>query len=267
MANRPAVSATIVTYNSYGKARDAVASLLRHTESAELTLYVVDNASSDNGLQKLKDEFPAIVAIQNADNLGFGHGHNTVLPLLESELHFVVNPDITIDSDVLGAIAGYMGKNRDIGLMTPQILNADGTDQALPKRDPTVGALIGRRIPFLFKKQVDHYVMKDVDLTAPVDIEFATGSFFCIETAIFKQIGGFDERFFMYYEDMDITRRARAVKRAVYYPYVHVTHLWERSSAKSLKYFMILIGGMFKYFGKWGWKFTYKQPRKKGGTP
>lgn len=255
MANKPKVSGAIVTYKCYEKSRDAVRTLLAYTKGVDFTLYVVDNASGDDTLQKLQAEFPAIHTIQLDDNKGFGHGHNAVLPLLDSAYHAVINPDITVDRDVLAELCGYLEQHGDIGLITPQIRYPDGRDQQLPKRDPSFLALVGRH---LFKKRlkpvVDHYQMLDEDLSKPIDIEFATGSFFVIRTDIYKQLGGFDERWFMYYEDMDITRRARAVKRAVYYPYTYVYHAWERASSRSLKYFLILVAGMFRYFGKWGFK-------------
>lgn len=255
MAENLKVSGAIVTYKSYDKCREAVESILAHTKGVDLTLYIVDNASGDDTLQKLKAEFPAIQTLQLPGNKGFGHGHNAVLPLLDSDFHAVINPDILIDRDVLTELCGYLRENDDIGLVTPQIRYPDGRDQQLPKRDPSFLALVGRH---LFKKRlrpvVEHYQMLDEDLSKPTDIEFATGSFFVIRTALFRALEGFDERWFMYYEDMDITRRARGVKRAVYYPYTYVYHAWERASSRSLKYFLILVAGMFKYFGKWGFK-------------
>jgi Predicted glycosyltransferases len=252
---KPKVSLCIVTYQCYDNCRKAVQSILEYSKDTELTLYVVDNNSGDGILDKLKEEFPDIVAIQNPDNKGFGHGHNAVLPLLDSDYHAVVNPDILIDSDVLAELCGYLDKNPDIGIVTPKILFPGGEDQKLPKRDPSFLALFGRH---MFKKKlkpvVEHYQMLDEDLTEPIDIEFATGCFFVIRTEIFRQVNGFDERWFMYFEDMDITRRARAIKRAVYYPYTHVYHAWERSSSHKPKFFVILVLGMFKYFGKWGFK-------------
>jgi GT2 family glycosyltransferase len=253
---RPKVSACIVTFCCYEKVRRAIRTVLEHTHGVDLTFYVVDNASGDDTLQKLKAEFPSIIPIQNPVNKGFGDGHNQVLPLLESDFHAVINPDIEIDRDVLAELCAYMQQNGDVGLVTPKILFPDGRDQLIGKRDPSFLALVGRH---LFKKRlkphVDHYLMLDEDLTKPIDIEFATGSFFVIRTKIFQQIGGFDTRWFMYYEDMDITRRARAIARAIYYPYTYVYHAWERASSHKPKYFLILVWGMFKYFHKWGFKF------------
>lgn len=249
------VSACIITYKNGEKVRETIRSLLHFTKGVDFTLYIVDNHSQDGCLDQLKAEFPSVVAIQNPGNKGFGNGHNRILPLLESDYHAVINPDIVIDRDVLTELAAYLAANEDIGMVTPQILNPDGTDQQLPKRDPSFFALVGRH---LFQKKlrpvVAHYQMLDEDLSKPIDIEFATGCFFMIRTEIFQEIQGFDTRWFLYYEDMDITRRARAIKRVVYYPYVHVYHAWERASSHKPKYFAILVWGMFKYFGKWGWK-------------
>lgn len=249
------VSACIVTYRCYDKCRETVRSLYEQTKGVDLTVYIVDNHSEDGTLEKLKQEFPAIVDIQLPDNKGFGHGHNAVLPFLDSEYHAVVNPDILLDTDAISYLCSYLDGNPDIGLVTPKILFPDGTDQQLPKRDPTFLALFGRH---LFKEKlkpiVEHYQMLDEDLTKPIDIQFSTGCFFVIRTDLYKQLGGFDERFFMYFEDMDITRRARAVLRTVYNPDTYVYHAWERSSSHDPKFFAILVISMFKYFGKWGFR-------------
>ncbi|MEG1757213.1 MAG: glycosyltransferase family 2 protein [Oscillospiraceae bacterium] len=255
MGDRKKVSVCIVTYKCCEKCREAIASLLAHTKGVDLKIYIVDNNSRDGTLEKLKAEFPCITTIQNPDNKGFGHGHNAVLELLDSDYHAVVNPDILLDRDALTELCEYMEKNSDIGLITPKICFPDGRDQQLPKRDPSFLALAGRHV---FQKKLEpvvrHYQMLDEDLTKPIDIEFATGCFFMIRTELFKQIKGFDELYFIYFEDMDITRRARKIKRAVYYPYTYVYHAWERSSSHSAKYFLILVIGMFKYFYRWGFR-------------
>ncbi len=263
--NEKKLSVCIVNYRCEDKIREALRTLFEYTKGVKLTVYVVDNDSRDDGLQKLKAEFPSIVAIENDKNKGFGYGHNAVLPYLESDYHAIVNPDIVFDRDALSELIGYMEKNPDVGVTTPQIRFPDGTDQLLPKLNPVFLALFGRH---MFKKKlrpvVEHYQMLDKDLTKPTDIEFATGCFILMRTEIFKKIGGFDTRFFMYFEDMDITRRARETARAVYYPYTYVYHAWERSSSHKPIYFAILVISMFKYFGKWGFKMNFpKEDLKK----
>ena len=249
------LSACIVNYNDWQQTAKALESIFRLTEGCDLTMYVVDNNSDDDGLARLKAAFPQIVDIRLSDNKGFGHGHNAVLPLLDSEFHAIINPDIVLKSDVLTELAGYMRQNPDIGQITPQILNPDGSVQVLGKRNPPFLALVGRNI---FKEQLkpiaDHYAMLDEDLTRPIDIQFATGCFSMVRTDIFKQIGGYDERYFLYFEDMDLTRKINEVSRAVYYPYCSVTHEWDRAYSHKPKYFAILLQSMLKYYTKWGFQ-------------
>ena len=257
---RKKVSAAIVTYKGYEKAHKAVETIIDYTKGVDLDFYIVDNASKDGTASRLKSAFPSLTVIEKNKNDGFARGHNEVLSLIDSDYHAVINPDIIIDRDVLTELSDFLDANTNVGLVTPKILNPDGTDQHLPKRDPTVAALIGRRMfKNRLKDEVSYYRMDDIDLTESRDIEFATGCFFLIRTSLYKKLGGFDTRFFMYYEDMDITRRARQLSRTVYYPYTQVCHLWERSSAHKLKFFLILVTGMFKYFNKWGWRFFYTE--------
>ncbi|MGI5888767.1 MAG: glycosyltransferase family 2 protein [Oscillospiraceae bacterium] len=260
------VSGCIVNYRTYDKCRETIADVIKYTRGVDFTLYVVDNASGTGELAELKREFPSIRDVQSPWNGGFGAGNNLVIDELDSKYHVFINPDIGLDSDVITELAEYMEENPDVGIVTPKILNPDGTVQVLGKRNPTVLSLVGRRIlKNKLKPEVEHYEMLDEDLSVPQDIQFATGCFTMIRTQVFRKIGGFDsDRFFMYYEDMDITRRTieEAGMRAVYYPYAHVTHKWERASAHSAKYFMILVDGMFRYFNKWGWQFRY--PELKG---
>ncbi|MDO4567294.1 MAG: glycosyltransferase family 2 protein [Oscillospiraceae bacterium] len=255
MSEKPKVSACIVLYKNFEQAREALASIFENTKGCELEMFVVDNASGDGGLEKLAAEFPQIRAIQLEDNRGFGHGHNAVLPLIDSEFHAVINPDIILSSDVLSEIAGYLQENPDIGQVTPKILSPDGEVQVLGKRNPSFLALMGRNI---FKKALkpvcDHYAMLDEDLSKPIDIQFATGCFSMIRSDIFKRLGGYDERFFLYFEDMDITRRVNQTSRAVYYPYSSVVHAWDRAYSHKPKYFAIVVASMFKYFAKWGFQ-------------
>jgi GT2 family glycosyltransferase len=263
---RKKVSAAIVIYNDLEKAVKAVESLVNNTKDVDLELFIIDNNSKDNGGDAISKRFPDINVIVKEKNKGFGDGHNSVLERLDSDYHAVINPDIVIDRDVLSELSNFLDNNGDVVLVTPKILNTDGTDQQLPKRDPTVLALVGRRIfRGLLKREVGHYQMKDKDLSKTVDIEFATGCFFMMRTSVFKKLGGFDTNFFLYYEDMDITRRARRLGRTVYYPETYVYHAWERSSMKKLKYFLLLVLGMFKYFNKWGWKWKYSRSEKNNG--
>lgn len=153
------------------------------------------------------------------ENVGFGSGHNTVLPQLDSVYHFVVNPDITLDDDAVSKLCAWMDAHPDVVMATPRLLFPDGAEQYTAKRRPSFLALLARQIPLPFLKGVErHYLMQDEDLSRPQEIEFCTGCFFVMRTEAFRRMGGFDEGYFMYVEDADITRKAQEYGKVMYVP-------------------------------------------------
>lgn len=254
----PGISACIVSYGGYDEVAEAAASVLRHTRQRPLALYLVDNASPDGTGQKLRQTGfgPGVQVLCLPGNLGFGGGHNVVLPQLASDYHFVLNPDILVESDVLSDICAWMDRHPDVVMATPALFFPDGRPQVLPKRKPNVLGLLARQGMGCLKKYGDHYAMLDEDLTQPTDIQFCTGSFFCIRTQVFRQMGGFDEGYFMYVEDADITQKALAYGRVCYLPQFRAVHAWHRAPNKHLASFLRQLKSMRRYFKKWGfaWK-------------
>ena len=141
------ISACIVSYNGADEVIRAVESLLKYTKDCALTVYLVDNASPDGAGETLERQgFPENVkVIRLPENLGFGKGHNQVLELLDSEYHFVLNPDIFIDSNVLPAICDWMDSHPDVVMATPKLLFPDGRGQIRPKRTPNLLGLAARQ--------------------------------------------------------------------------------------------------------------------------
>ena len=240
------ISAAIVTYNGGETALAAVDSILANTKKYPLEFYVFDNASTDETLEILSG-IEGLCVKENKKNIGFGAAHNKILENKIGKYHFVINPDIKICSDVLSGIADFMEKNPDIVMCMPKILNDDGTEQKLPKEKPTFKNLfLGR----LFQKIRNEYIWADREITSVTDIDFCTGCFFCIRSDIFKKLGGFDERFFMYLEDADLTARAKKYGRVVMNPDISVTHIWKRESAKKFKFLLIHTFSAIKFLLK-----------------
>ncbi len=243
------LSVCIVTYNSADKIGNAVSSIKEHTKGIDYKLYVSDNASSDNTVNIVNENDTNATVINNGGNIGFGKANNAVLPLINSEYHAVVNPDIVLSYDVLTALCKYMDEHPDIAMINPKILFPDGSEQVLPKRKPTFKYLLGRRLPFM-KKSADEYTRAGEVFTDATEVDFCSGCFFIIRTDIFKRLGGFDDRFFMYMEDADLTLRAKEYGKTVFLPTESVIHTWERSSSKSIKYLMIHVSSMIKFLWK-----------------
>ena len=247
MSQNLKISVTIVTYNDADKAAAAVASVLARCTKYPLDFYVVDNHSTDDTLKRLADQ-TAVKINKLPKNIGFGAAHNRVLSELKSDYHFVVNPDITVGYDVFAEMAEYMENHPDVIMCMPKILNVDGSEQRLPKSVPTFKNLFLGRIS---KKIRAEYIWSDREIAEPCEIDFCSGCFFCIRTSGFLSLGGFDERYFMYLEDADLTLRAKSLGKVMFLPDISVTHLWNRGSAKNLRLFFIHVISCFKFLIKW----------------
>ena len=251
MEDKRLITASIVTYNDTEKALNAINSLKENTINSELKIFVFDN--STNAVD-LKITTAADFYLKNKENLGFGGAHNLILNYEMGRYHAVVNPDITVSSDTLSHLAAILDKNPDIAMITPKILNSDGSEQKLPKKNPNLKYIfLGRlaRLGKVFQKIRDDYTRANEVFEDLTDIDFCTGCFFLIRSDVFKKVGGFDKRYFMYLEDADLTRQVKKYGRTVFCPDVSVTHEWERGSAKSLKLLFIHLCSFFKYRGKW----------------
>lgn len=251
----PTLSACVVLYNSGPKAAQTV----RSFQDAEmpLTLYLVDNSPGDSTVYRLRWQCPAMEYIVQRKNIGYGRANNVVLPRLTSKYHVISNPDVTFSSDLLTKMVQYMELNRDCVILSPRVFFPDGREQFLPKRSPTLRYMLGGRLenlPGPFKAWRSEYTLRDMDIDAPTSVYFAPGCFMMIRTAVFRDMGGFDPRFFLYHEDSDLSRRALRYGNIVYHPQFTVTHDWQRSSAHSLTGAMHHVASTFRYFNKWGWE-------------
>lgn len=248
------VSVGIVTYNSADDIASLLDSLFAATKGVDLTVYVADNASADNTRDIIASRYPQVHLLALSENLGFGAAHNRILQEVTSDVHAIVNPDIVFEEDALTALCAYLQEHDDAVLVTPQIRNVDGTPQAVPRVLPKRRYMFAgqlERFGGMFRRWRDDYTRRTETFDAPTDIESCTGCFMTVRTAVLKAVGGFDERFFMYMEDADLSRRLAGYGRLVLLPQVSVTHRWEKASGKSLAFLKIHLRSMRLYFAKW----------------
>ena len=136
----------------------------------------------------------------------------------------------------------------EVGLMMPDIMNPDGTRQILPKHNPSWWYMIaGRFLPAVRKA----YCRGDEAMDKPTEIEFCSGCFMMIRTEIFRKLSGFDERYFLYMEDADLSRQVRKQAKVIFFPGARVVHAWHHDSAKSGKALKLHLESARKYFAKW----------------
>ena len=246
------VTGSIVTYNNISTIAKTLETLFEQTKDVDFKLYVVDNGSSDGTPEYIEKNYPQVSVFRSYKNVGFGAGHNIVIKSVDSRYHAIINPDIVLRENVIKKMADYMENHEEIGLLSPRICFPDGRDQILGKRNPQLKYLVASRLrgdeP---GKLLREYAMLDSDLSIPVQVENATGCFMFVRTSVLKEIGGFDEGYFMYFEDADLARRVNVVSKCIYYPDAVVNHVWGRESKRNFKLMCIHINSMFRYFRKW----------------
>ena len=249
-----AVSVSIVSYNNADELPSVLDSLFAATKGVALSVYVVDNHSADDTLKLLAAQYPQVTVLALDDNVGFGAAHNRVLPLLTSEYHVILNPDIVFENDVLTALCRYLDEDSEAVLATPLILNTDGTPQAVPRVLPKRRYMFAgqlERFGGVFRKWRDAYTRRKETFTQPTPVEFCTGCFMMWRTEALRTLGGFDDRFFMYMEDADLSRRGATLGKLMLCPQVTVTHAWKKASGKSWHFLKIHLRSMRLYFAKW----------------
>lgn len=229
-------------------------------------LYVIDNSTNDE-LRDFVDGNQRIRYIHSL-NLGYGAGHNVAIrKAIEdgADYHVVLNPDIYWDGDVIEELARYMDSNPDVGQVMPKIIYPSGDTQYLCKLLPTPMDLIGRRfLPFKsYQEKHDYnYELHWTGYDREMEVPSLSGCFMFMRCSVLKEVGGFDERYFMYAEDLDLCRRIGEVARTVFNPSVKVVHEYEKGSYKNRKLLKYHIISIIKYFNKWGWIFDSYRKRK-----
>ncbi len=253
------LTASIVTYRTSPDEVSCVLELLER--SCAERVYVVDNAR-DDCIKQLCSVSGKTVYIPS-DNMGYGAGHNQALrrAMAEgSEFHLVMNSDISFDSLSLDILISYMEANPHAGCVQPRIVNTRGELQYTVRRLPTPIDLIGRRfLPrFMLRGRLDNHEMRSVDHGSEFNAPFHQGSFMFLRMSVLKEVGLFDERFFLYGEDIDLTRRIHERYLTMYVPFMTVVHRHRRASYHSLPMLAIHCVSMIRYFNKWGWRKNQK---------
>jgi len=223
-------------------------------------LYLIDNSPNPNEVL-LAMESEKIEYIFNNRNVGFGKAHNQGIKKAiadGSDFHLILNPDVQFDSDILIELTNVLTNDETIGLISPKIEYENGEIQRLCKLIPNPKHLIFRR--FLKNSPSLEQLNQELELQAfgynqTAEIPWLSGCFLLARTSHLKKIGGFDERFFMYMEDIDLSRRSLRHFKNIFYPYVTIRHFYEKGSYKSLKLTLIHLISAIKYFNKWGWFF------------
>ncbi len=252
-----AITASVVLYNT------SAAQLVRLYECLSRStrrpyLYIIDNSPAATTLPF--EPAPWITYLHAGTNLGYGGGHNVALRRIldSSELHFVLNPDVYFDGGELEKMIHFMDQHPDVGQLMPKVVYPDGRLQHLCKLLPTPADLFLRRFmhgPFwpFAEQHAERFELRFSGYDRVMEVPYLSGCFMLFRTSALRRIGLFDERFFMYPEDIDMTRRVNARYRTLFFPGATVVHDHGRESYKTARALWIHMMNLVRYFNKWGW--------------
>jgi GT2 family glycosyltransferase len=250
------LTAAIVAYNTdLAELKLSINSCL--SSSLLIQVIVVDNSASDE-LDTLC-HLCKVKYIRTVRNIGFGAAHNVAFDsALPSKYHLVLNPDVQFDQGVLEELYEFLELNESVGLVMPRVLYPDGSAQNLCKRLPSpidvfAKRLLSRRVQNLCRLRLEAFEILDMDMGKVLSVPYLSGCFMFLRSNAMRDVGGFDERFFMYFEDLDLTRRIHQHYSTAYYPTRTIVHRHEKGSYKSTMLLFCGIRSAVRYFNKWGW--------------
>lgn len=263
------ITASIVTYEH--NILDLEAILRSLMNSPVQMVWIIDHSDRSTKLEHeletfkrdevLFDEYKRrgfnIIYLRHENN-GYGGGNNVAMRLAQqmgSQYHLVVNPDVWFRSDVIPALWNYMEMHQDVAQMMPKVLFLDGSIQPLAKMLPTPLDLFGRLVlpACMVRRRNSRYELRQSGYRHTLNVPYLSGCFMFFRMSAMAEIGFFDEGFFMYAEDIDITRRLHRHWKTLFFPSVHIYHKFNRASHRDLRLFWIHAFNLIKYFFKWGW--------------
>ena len=260
----PLVSAIILNYRTGRDAWTCARALLTQTITDKLEILIVDNHSDDDSIGYIRNSaraHPSIRVIESAANIGYGQGNNLGMRHARGEYILIINPDNTLPADGLEKMIAAMENDPTIGILAPKLVHEDGTVRDSFRTFPTFIDLFIKRTALrnVFRKRMQRYLQHDQDLSLTRDIDWVAGACLLFRASLIQEIGGFDPRFFLFFEDTDLCRRCwDAGKRVVYYPAVEVRDRKHRLSEGGVlalltkKTARIHMVSAVKYFWKWG---------------
>lgn len=259
------LSIVIVNYKNKGLTLNCIRSLEESSlVNLKYEIIVVDNNSNDNIGQILAWQHPKVIFIQNNFNVGMGAGNNLGLKKARGKYLVVMNPDTLALPKTLAKLFSYMEANLSVGVVGPKQYNPDKSVQDSCYRWPKILTPFFRRT-FLGKmskknKELERYLMHDYNKKTIREVDWLLGSCLFMRASALKEVGLFDERFFLYFEDTDLCRRFWEKKwRVVYNPEVEIIHNHNRESARQPWYTFFMsqasrqhVKSWLRYILKWG---------------
>jgi len=270
----PSLSASIVTFQPeprlFARALASLATAIAEARAAgelsEARVVVIDNGPEHSraAIVAATREWPAcagnIEVVAGQGNVGYGRANNLAIERAQSEFHLVMNPDVELEPGALREALRAAREHPEVGLVAPAVYGDDGERQFLCKRYPSVWVLFLRGFaPAVLRRRfapaIHDYEMRDVIGERYVaNVPLASGCFMLVRTALLTRLGGFDPRFFMYFEDYDLSLRVGRESQVAYVPAARIIHHGGEAARKGPKHVAWFVRSAWRFFARHGWK-------------
>ena len=261
----PDLSVSIVTYDlNLPLLTRCIASLRVAVERAvdlgrlnAWQLTIIDNGNNRRQLEAITaGEF---TLISNTGNPGYGTAHNQAILYAKSRFHLILNPDVELDPGSVSLAIGQLGSDPDIAMIGPAGVDATGEPAYLAKRCPSLGVLLLRGfapewIARRFDSALAAYEYRDLSDQVPSEVTLLSGCCLFTNTRSLQRVRGFDESYFLYFEDFDLSMRLANVGRLVHLPTSRIVHHGGNTAAKGWRHLLWFTQSAVRFFNTWGWR-------------
>lgn len=252
----PKLSIITVSWNVSELLHDCIRSVDAERHWLDLEMIVVDSASSDGTPDRVERDFPWVHLIRCHENVGFPKGNNIGLAKAKGRYIILLNPDTVVKPHAFERLCDYLDAQPDVGVVGPQLLNPDGSVQSSRRRFPTVWTAVFESTwlqSYAPQAILDSYYARDIEDEQTADVDWVMGAALMTRHTIVEQIGGLDEGYFMYSEELDYCRRIKdAGWRVVYNPQAKIMHHLGKSSEQAVTHRHINFNrAKLRYFRKY----------------
>jgi GT2 family glycosyltransferase len=247
----------------------ALGCVAQHGQLRHFRLFLIDNGP-DPGLTRslpgllastrLIGKPGAVELITGHGNVGFGAGHNLTIHRHDCDYHLVLNPDVLLERTALLQGLDYLARHPAIGILAPSVCDGAGNQQYLCKRYPSVLDLLLRgfappALRSLFRKRLDRYELRDlIGGDVVLDVPIVSGCFMLFRSSALREVAGFSQDYFLYFEDFDLSLRLAEITRIAYVPAVKITHFGGQAARKGKSHVKLFARSALTFFNRHGWK-------------
>jgi hypothetical protein len=255
------LAVVIVSWNVKDAVLDNLRSVFDSSPVPDLDVVLVDNASLDGTVEAVRRAHPQVKIMKNQENLGFAKGCNQGIQAANARHVLLLNPDMRVEPNTLAKTVDYLDLCPEVGVLGAKLINSHGEPMHHLRRFPTIQDQLTNllKLPHLFPELMHRYHGRDLDLEAEQSVDSVRGAYFAINRSALNKVGILDERFFLWFEEVDYCKRVKRAGLDVrYVPTIVAQDLVGRSFAKRglLWKQKVFIKSLIEYFKKWhpGWQ-------------